>query len=85
MSDKAKQKSALNKPEPKEIQYKEVSLFRNPITVILTTIVLIYDQLVKLTNYFLTHRKVMFALFAILLSSFFEGPHKQVRFILYLF
>lgn len=77
MSDKPKQYSDL-KTKSKE-DYQEVTLFRNPITIISTILVLIYEQIMKLTNYLLTHRKVMIALILILLSSFFEGPHKQVN------
>ncbi len=78
MSDKVTQKFDM-KLQNKE-EYKPVSLFRNPITVISTTIVLVYEQLMKLTNYLLTHRKVMVALILIFISCFFEGPHKKVKF-----
>jgi hypothetical protein len=79
MSEKAKPKSNSDLKTQTKEEYKEVTLFRNPFIVISTTIALIYEQLMKLTNCLLTHKKIRFVSILILLACFVNGPHKQVK------
>lgn len=77
MSEKPKSKSDLEIQTKEE--YQDVTLLKNPIIVISTTILLIYEQLMKLTNYIITHKTIRFILILILLACFLNGPHKQVK------
>jgi len=79
MSEKAKPKSNSDLKTQSKEEYKEVTLFRNPFIVISTTIALIYEQLMKLTNCLITHKKIRFVSILILLACFVNGPHKQVK------
>lgn len=60
-------------------EYQEVTLFRNPIIVLSTTVVLIYEQIMKLIKFLFTHKPFLMIVFIIFFSSFIDGPHIEVN------
>jgi len=60
-------------------EYKEVSLFKNPIIILLTSLKMLIEQITKSIKFFLTNKKILIILILISLSLFFNGPHKSVR------
>jgi len=59
-------------------EFKEVTFFKNPLIVTSTTIILIYEQLMKLIKFFLSHTPLMIVTIISIILSLFDGPHKEV-------
>ena len=66
------------KMNKEDYTYKEVSLFRNPIITLHTTLILISNQLLKLFKFLFLHKIILMLLVITIISSFFDGPHRLV-------
>jgi hypothetical protein len=64
--------------------YEEVSLFKNPITVLSTLIVIIYEQLVTFLGFLKSHKFLLLIGLAYIGLNFIEGPHSEVYLIIIL-
>ncbi len=61
-----------------KVEYKNVTLFKNPIIVLSTTILLTYDQFIKILKFFIRYKPFMLIMIMFLISNFIDGPHKEV-------
>ena len=60
-------------------EYKEVTLFRNPIIIISTSLIMLLEQITKFFKFLLTHKIFLSVLVLVSISSLFDGPHKTVK------
>lgn len=70
----------MQTPEDNKIEYKEVSLFKNPIVIISTSFMMLLEQFTKSLKFLLSHKIFLTLLILISLSTLFEGPHKDVNY-----
>ena len=62
-------------------EYKQVTLFKNPIIIISTSFIMLIEQITKSIKFLLTHKIFLTLCILFSLSSLFEGPHKSVKFL----
>jgi hypothetical protein len=62
------------------IEYEEVSLFKNPITVLSTLFVLIFEQIVVFLEFLRRNKILIIGILTYIALNFIEGLHASVNF-----
>ena len=74
----------IQTPEEIKIEYKEVTLFKNPIIILSSSFMMLLEQITKSIKYLISHKIFLILLIVISISTLFEGPHKDVKIIKHL-
>lgn len=80
MSENKQSLEMQNPQENQKNEYEEVTLFKNPLIIITTSIKMLLEQLTKSIKFLLTHKIFLSLIIIITLSSLFDGPHRTVKF-----
>ncbi len=59
-------------------EYKEISLFRNPIETLVTLFIILYEQFMRGIKFLMGHKFLIVMAIVYLILNFIEGPHKEV-------
>jgi hypothetical protein len=68
----------INQDNEIKSQYKEVTLFKNPIIIFLTLSKMLIEQIINSIKFLFTHKKILTVIILILFSALFDGPHIRV-------
>ena len=60
-------------------EYKEVSLFTNPISTLSTLLVILYEQFKRFGKFLISNKILLFLGVLYLGLNFVNGPHKEVK------
>jgi hypothetical protein len=67
-----------NKKTTDENEYKEISLFKNPIVTLQTLSVILYEQMIRFFNFVLGHKFILPIFIIFIVLNFVEGIHTEV-------
>lgn len=59
-------------------EYKEISLFRNPIETLFTLFTILYEQFIRFIRFLTGHKFLIVMALVYFILNFLEGPHKEV-------
>jgi hypothetical protein len=75
---KSNMEMQINEDNQIKKEYKEVTLLKNPIIILSTSLKMLLEQITKSIKFLLTHKKILTLLIIILFSTLFDGPHIRV-------